>query len=169
MKNVRLALIASVFAVSGTALAASDGTLGTSSTGTSVVTIIKENAVQISNVNDLDLGTHATLSADAVLSDDVCIFSSTVGYNVTATSANGAFNLADGANTIAYSVTWTVGVTTAPMVYNTAITGLSGDNTSLTCSTSTNATFEATVASADFNAANPGTYTDTLTLLVAPE
>jgi len=169
VKNVKLLFVASAIAVSGSALAATDGTLGATSQGSSVVTIIKDNAVQISNVNDLDLGTHATLAADAVASDSVCVFSSTAGYRVTASNVSGTFELVDGANTIGYALTWTAGGPAAAMTNGTAITGLTGDNTSLTCSGGTNATFEATVTSAAFNAAAPGTYTDTITLLVEPE
>ena len=170
MKNVKLLLVASALAVSGTALAATDGTLGATSSGSSVVTIIKDNAVQISDVNDLDLGTHATLAADATASDGVCVFTSTSAYRVTASNVSGTFALVDGANSIAYSLTWAVGAgAPVTMVNGTAITSLSGDNTSLTCGGATNSTFEATVTSAAFNAAAPGTYTDTVTLLVEPE
>lgn len=168
MKKITLAVaIASAVVVSGSAVAATDGTLGLTSTGTSVVTIIKENAVQISNVNDLDMGTHSALAADASANDDVCVFSSTSGYNITVSSANGALELQDAATTtpVPYALTWD----TAPVTLGSTITGLTGDNTSLNCGGGTNANFAVTVASADFNAAAPGTYTDTLTLLVQPE
>lgn len=165
MKKFTLAAVASVVLASGSAIAASDGTLGLTSTGTSVVTIIKENAVQISNVNDLDLGTHSSLAANAVAADDVCVFSSTTGYNLTVTSANGVFELQDGAEAIPYDLSWN----TAPVTEGGVMSGLTGDNSSLNCGGGTNAAFEVTVAAADFNGAEPGSYTDTLTLLVQPE
>jgi len=170
MTKLKLTLIASALVVSGSALAASDGNLDTSSVGESIVTIIKDNAVQISNVNDIDLGNHATLAADAVESDSVCVFSSTTNYNVTIDSANGGFKLMDGAEEIPYALTWAAnGGTAAAVTDGTSIAGLAGDNASLNCGNGTNATFEVTVASADFNAAVPGSYSDTLTLTVAPE
>ncbi len=172
MKNFKTILFASTLVISGTALAAQDGTLGTNSIGESIVTIIKQNAVQITDVGDIDLGSHATLTADAVGSDDVCVFSSTTNYNVTVDSANGGFNLMDGAAAIPYSLTWASnGGAAASVSDGVAVTGLSGDNTSLICAGTggSNATFEVTVAVADYNAATPGTYTDTLTLTVAPE
>lgn len=167
MRKFNISVLASsvLLVAAGSATAATQGTLDVTSTGTSVVTIIKENAVQISNVGDIDLGTQATLAADAVASDDVCVFSSTSAYNLTVTSANGAFELQNGAEAIPYGLSWDA----APVAQGVAITGLTGDNVSLNCSGGTNATFEVTVASADFNGANPGTYTDTLTLLVQPE
>ncbi len=170
MTKLKLTLIASALMVSGSAMAASDGSLGNNSIGESIVTIVKDNAVQISNVNDLDLGAHAALAADAVEFDEVCVFSSTSNYNVTIDSANGGFRLMDGTEEIPYALTWAAnGGTAATVTDGAAITGLAGDNTSLDCSAGTNATFEVTVASADFNAAVPGSYSDTLTLTVAPE
>ncbi len=170
MKLFRIALIASLTAMSGTAMAATEGTLGATSTGTSIINIAKGNAVQITNLDDINLGAQGNLTATATQSDDVCVFSSTGGYNITLTSANGAFELADINTTtsIPYSVDWIAGTTTTAG-YNTAITGLTGDSSAVDCDGSTNATFSVSVTAPDFNAADPGTYTDTLTMLVQPE
>ncbi len=172
MKNFKLAVLASTLVASGSVMAATQGSLGLDSTGTSIVTIIKQNAVQITDVDDLDLGNHATLAGPASDSDDVCIFNSTGNYRVTVTSNNGSFNLTSGGNLIPYTFEWAAnGNPAAAVTYNTAVTGLTGDSSSLTCAGSggTNASFGVTVAAADFNAAAPGTYTDTVTLFVEPE
>ena len=168
MKFSKILLAGSAFAVSGVALAATDGALGLDSTGTSVVTVIKQNAVQITDVDDIDLGTQPSLTADAVGSDDVCVFNSTGNYDVTVSSANG-FTLASGTDAMPYGVTWSANGGAAADAAAGQLTGLVGDSTSTTCAGGTNATFEVTVAAADFNAADPGTYTDTLTLFVEPE
>ncbi len=164
MKLTVLAAAMTVF--SGVAVAATDGTLGLTSTGESIVTIIKENAVQITDVDDINLGTQATLAADATGSDDVCIFSSTGAYTVTASSANTVLELQDGANSIPYALEWDGNA----LSLGTATPLAPADSSSLTCAGSggTNASFGVTVASADFNAAAPGTYTDTLTFVVSP-
>lgn len=170
MKNFKLAVLASALVASGSLMAATDGTLGTTSTGESLVTIIKQNAVQITNVADLDLGTHATAAADMSANDDVCVFNSTATYSITVTSGNGGFNLSDGTNNIPYSVEWAAnGGAAVALVDGASLGSLTGDRTSLNCGGGTNANFSATVAAADFNAAGPGTYTDVLTLLVEPE
>lgn len=176
MKNFKLALIASAVAVSASsvAIAATDGALDVTSTGTSVVTIIKQNAVQITNVDNLVLGTHYSLAADEVASDDVCVFSSTGTYDITMSSGAAAgFAMNDGAGgLLAYSVAWTgAGVAgPTPVVSGTTIGAtFTGDALSPNCSAGTNANFEVTVAQADFNAAANGSYTDTLTLLVSPQ
>ena len=170
MKTFKLAVLASALVASGSLMAApTQGTLGATSSGTSDVTIIKENAVQITGVADLDLGTHATLAADVSVNDDVCVFNSTATYSITVSSANGGFNLSDGTNNIPYSVDWSSGGAAVALTDGALLGSLTGDRTSLNCGGSTNANFSATVAAADFNAAGPGTYTDTLTLLVKPE
>ena len=140
------------------------------STGTAIINISKLNVVQITDLDDINLGTAGNLTATASASDDVCVFSSTGGYNITITSANGAFQLEDANTTtdIPYSLDWTAGSTTA-VTYSTPVTGLVGDSTSVDCNASTNASFEVSVTAADFNAADPGSYTDTLTMLVQPE
>jgi len=167
MKYFKIALVTSAIAATGIVSAATDGNLGVDSTGTSEVTLIKQDAVQITNVGDIDLGTHATLAGNQVVDDDVCVFNSTSSYEITFTSANGAFVLEDGANSIPYTVDWSSnGGAAADVTYNTAIGGNTGDATSLTCGGGTNANFEVTVTAADFNAANPGNYTDTLTIFV---
>ena len=119
-------------------------------------------------MDDIDLGTHPSLAADAVGSDSVCVFNSTGGYDVTVTSVNG-FELDSGTATIPYAVTWAAGGGAAADATAGTISGLTGDSASTTCGGGTNATFEVTVAAADFNAADPGTYTDTLTLFVEPQ
>jgi len=173
MKTFKIALISAAVAASAStvAVAATDGLLDLTSTGTSIITIIKQNAVQITNVNDIDLGTHFALAADEVASDDVCVFSSTGSYDITLTSGAGpAFEMNDGGGTpLAYAVNWTTGGTTTPAVSGAVVGTFTSTAVDPTCSGGTNANFEVTVNQADFNAAPNGTYTDTLTLVVTPQ
>jgi len=157
MKLFRVAMIASLAALSGSAMAAVDGNLGATSEGTSLIQIGKDNLVQITKLDDIDLGTHGNLTETATGTDEVCVFSSTGAYGITITSDNGLYALTDpNANTnIPYSIVWT-----ANMLGNSADTDCNGE---------TNASYEISVTAADFNAADPGSYTDTLTLKVIPE
>jgi spore coat protein U-like protein len=150
--------------------AATDGSLGSTSEGTSLVTIIKGNAVLITDVDDLFLGTHGTLDTKKVSADAVCVYSSTGAYNLAITTINGYFALQSTSTTtdIPYSLEWITDVAT-PVLHNSPINGLIGDSQSINCNGSTNAIFQQTVRRAAFNAADPGSYQDTLTLLVAPE
>ena len=164
-----LALGASSLALAGGALAATDGEIaedGAASSGTSDVQIIKQVSVQVTLLDDLDLGTFARLDEAATATDDICVFSSGVTYFVTVDSANGAFALA-GANsgdTIPYSVSFNGEALTFGTQIGTAQTG-----TDTTCDGDGNAAYTVSVDPADFNAASYDTYTDTLTVSVVPE
>jgi len=93
----------------GTALAASQGTLGTTSTGSISIGASVPNRVQISNLADVSF-TNQDPSVAASNAQNVCVWSnsSTKGYNITATGsgAANAFTLSNGAATVPYSVEW---------------------------------------------------------------
>lgn len=137
---------------------------------TSVVTIVKPDTVRISNVDDLVLGTFSSLSASLSVSDDVCVYSTSGAYGLIVTSTNGTFALKDiGTSTlIPYLIDWQVSATNS-VTYGTPLTGLTGNANNISCDGTTNASFEATVTAADFNAADPGGYSDTITFLIQPE
>ena len=181
MNFAKLTIAVAAFAVSGVAVAAQDGTPGPTSTGSSVVTIIKQDAAQITKVNDLNFNNPGFLSNDVRLADDVCVFSTTGAYNVTLTSTNGTndFLLRNGSgDDMPYSVAWGAATTLGAVGSGTAITGgtalagQAGNGTDLDCAGDAggvNAAFAVEIAAADYNAAPVGTYTDILTILVAPE
>lgn len=171
MKNVNKVILVAALCVSASAQAAQDGTLGATSAGESIVTVIKDNAVMITDVADLDLGTLSSTATDLVAFDDVCVFNSTATYEIAVTSTSAAFELSDGlAGTIPYALTWADdSAVPSALTYGTTSAGLIGDRTSTNCGGGTNATFTVSVLAADFNNAAPGTYTDTLTLTISPE
>jgi spore coat protein U-like protein len=168
--SLRFFSVVGLAAFSLNTLAATDGTLGSTSEGTSIVTIIKEDAVIITDVDDLNLGTSGALFENQVATDGVCVYTSTGSYNLAITTANGLFSLQSGTTTtgIAYSLEWITDRATS-VIYNSPIIGLIGDSKSINCKGTTNALFQLTVTPGAFNAADPGNYQDTLTLLVAPE
>lgn len=168
--SLRFFSIACISSLSLNTQAATDGSLGSTSEGTSIVTIIKEDAVIITDVDDLFLGTRGALFDNQVNADAVCVYSSTGSYNLAITTINGLFSLESVSTTtgIAYSLEWITDTTTS-IEYNSPIIGLKGDSQSINCNGTTNALFQITVTPAAFNAADPGSYQDTLTLLVAPE
>lgn len=172
MKTIfKAGIVAIPLTMAGHAIAATDGSLafdGNASSGNSDVSIVKQVSVQISYVDDLDLGTHAQLSSDQQATDDVCVFASNITYFVTVSSANGAFQMVgtDPANTLDYSVSWGA----IPLTYDTQIgAAQTGDANDATCGGTQNASYTVTVAQADFNAATYDTYSDTLTVSIVPE
>ena len=170
MKTLARTLVAGAsLGLAGHALAATDGDIaenGAASEGSSDIQLVKQVSVQITLLDDLDLGTFARLDEAATATDDVCVFSSGITYFVTASSASGAFVLTgtnDG-ETIPYSVNWGGEQLTPDTQIATAQTG-----TDTTCDADGNASYSVSVEPADFNAATYDTYTDTLTLSVVPE
>lgn len=137
---------------------------------TTVVTIVKPDNVRISDVDDLVLGSFSSLSNSLTVLDALCVYSSSGAYGVTITSSNGDFALKDDetATTIPYAIDWLAG-SLISVDYGSVLVGLSGDASNVDCGGSSNAGFQATVTAADFNAADPGDYSDTLTLLIQPE
>ncbi len=93
----------SLTAMFGVAMAATDGTLGASSTGTTEVTISIGDLIQISGLSDITV-TPTTITSDATGNTTACIYTNGTnvpgGYQVTATSTNGttgsSFDTADG-------------------------------------------------------------------------
>ena len=171
------ACIAALMA-NGTALAATQGSLGTTSTGSISIGASVPNRVQISGLADVSFANQdpATPAANA---QNVCVWSntSTRGYNVTATGsgAGSAFTLAGGASTVPYAVEWagSSGQSSGTaLTSGAALTGLTSTATSATCASgpSSSASLIVRISSANLQTMEAATaYTGTLTLVVAPE
>jgi len=161
----------------GIAYAATQGTVGSTSTGTAKINASKGNSVQISALADVTFP--PSLTTPAPISQTACVFSSTGNYTIQATSSypsGGTFRMNDGGSAgtdfVNYSVGWynvTAGGIPVTLSSGTASGTITGANTTSTsCGGGTNSRFEITVDNTTFTAANSSTFTDTLTLLVAP-
>jgi len=151
---------------------ASDGSLGATSVGTSVVTVTIPSMVRITGVANLTIASYSGPSAFA--SDSVCVYSNTGNYTVTMTSGEGSYVLrgvTDNTKTIGYSVEWAAssGASSGTsLTYNTASGTLAGSSASVTCGGGDNATLIVRVTDANVGTAPAQDYTDTLTITVAP-
>ncbi len=179
MKKILLAsAIAATSVISSTAIAATDGTVGGTSTGTTVINVIVNDSVQISGLRDLG-GTFDGVNA-VVDSDTACVYRNGTGlYQVTGTGdgAGGAFTITNGSDTIPYAVNWndvpTAGLAAggANLTSGAPLSGQTGADTSETsCTTGGDtAAVEVTVAASDLLGVTNGTLTGTLSLLISPE
>lgn len=162
----------------GPAVAATQGTLGSTSTGSISIGASVPNRVQISGLTDVAF-TNQDPSLAASNAQNVCVYSntSTKGYNVTATGsgAASAFTLSNGAATVPYSVQWagSSGQSSGTaLVSGTALTGLTSTATNPTCSAgpASTASLVVNITAASLQGMQAATsYTGTLTLVVAPE
>jgi len=164
--------------VAGPAEAATQGTMGSTSTGSVAISASVPGRVQLSGLSDVSF-TNQDPSTAASNAQNVCVWSnsSTKGYFVTATGSGtaSAFTLANGALTVPYSVEWagSSGQTAGTaLTASTALHGLTSTATNPTCSSgpSSSASLVVRISSANLQAMQAATtYTGTLTLVVAPE
>ena len=169
--------LATIFAASPS-YAASQGSAGTTSTGSVSISASVPNRVRISGLSDVSM-LNQDPASDALSAQNVCVWSNTVtkGYSITATGsgAGNAFTLAAGASTVAYSVEWngSSGQSSGTALgTGSAETGFVSTATQQLCSSGPSATASLIikVASADLATMQAAqTYTGTLTLLVTPE
>lgn len=139
------------------------------------------NSVRISGLSDVAFGTITNFAADSVQSQSLCVYSKSPpanNYSITASGsgAGGAFLLASGSSTLPYELQWSAtGGQSAgsQLLANQPLTAQhSGASTSVDdCSKgpATTASLIVILRSAAVSAASSGTYSGTLTLLVAPE
>ncbi len=160
------------------AMAATQGTLGATSTGNITITVSVPSRVQITGLSDVAF-TNVDPTVTATNAQSNCVWSNTAtkGYTITATGSgtSGAFTLASGALTpVTYSVQWNQ---SSAQTSGTALTAATASGTfNSTATTPTCATAPATssslivsISSAQLlNMASLTTYTGTLTLLVSP-
>jgi hypothetical protein len=164
--------------LAGSAGAATQGTLGATSTGSISITASVANRAQITGLTDVtftavDPGTAATQPQSN------CVWSntSTKGYSITATGSGtaGAFTLANAGATVPYSVQWAQSSGQSSGTALTAGTALPGQISTAanpTCSTSPTTTSSLVVGIAPTNLQSMvagASYTGTLTLLVSPQ
>lgn len=136
--------------------------------------------VRISGLTNLAFNTIADLTADTSLAEDVCLFSSspTNGYRVTATGSGtgGAFTLAppSGTNTLGYEVQWKdqSGQSSGSQLSSgVPLTGQLSSATQQQCNSgpAVSASLIVVLRSAALSSATAGSYSGSLTLLIAPE
>ena len=161
------------------ATAATNGTLGATSTGSVQISILVPSRVQITGLSDISFA-NVEPNAAASSSQNNCVWSNTAtkGYTITASGsgAGGAFTLASASLTpVPYSVLWnqSSGQTSGTsLTAATASTGFISTATAPGCATSPSSTSSLTVTIAQPQLqAMPSltTYTGTLTLLVNPQ
>jgi hypothetical protein len=173
-----VAPLALVSTLPAPALAATQGTLGATSTGSVVITASVPNRARISGLSDVAFTNQDPASA-ASNAQNVCVWSNTAtrGYTITATGsgASNAFTLANGALTVPYTVQWnaTSGQTSGTALSTgTASAGLVSTATAQDCASgpSSSGSLIVGISAANLQTMQAAlTYTGTLTLLVTPQ
>lgn len=158
--------------------AATQGTLGATSTGSINISASVANRARITGLSDVTFANQDPATA-AVSAQNVCVWSntSTRAYTITASGSGtgSAFTLANGAATVPYSVEWNAasGQTSgAALSTGTASGNLVSTATQQMCASgpSSSASLIVRIGAADLSTIPASTsYTGTLTLLVTPQ
>lgn len=131
-------------------------------------------AANIYHLTDLSFGTIGNLVADSTQAESVCVATGVLGgsYSVTATGTGGPFTLSGpGSATLAYEVQWsaTSGQTSGQqLTAGSALTGQGGSLLDCTLGLVNDASLVVVLRAAALSGATAGSYSGTLTLLVAP-
>lgn len=157
--------------------AATQGQVGTSSTGTILISVAVPKLARVSKLEDIQLGTWTGTGDLTGNANQICVWTNSGTYSVTAQSENtegDQFNLkASDGGTLSYSVAWaqsgnqTSGQTLSP---NSPLTGQSTNATSSDCSQgpSSTAGLFVQVSEDALSSVPDGSYSDTLTLVITP-
>lgn len=134
--------------------------------------------VRITGLSDVSFGAIGNLAVDAVQSQSICVYSngSSQSYSVRAdgTGSGGAYTLSNGGSTLAYQVRWNSQAGQSNGTALSAGTSLGSQTTNAQnqiCSTgpSTTASLIVTLPATSLSSATAGTYSGTLTIIVAEE
>ena len=174
-----LAALAAAVLLADPALASTQGSFGSTSTGSVTINASVPGRVRISGLSDVTFS-NVDPSVAASNAQNVCVWSntSTRGYNITATGsgAANAFTLASGAlPAVPYTVEWAsssgqTGGTS--LTSGTALVGQTSSATNSDCSSgpAASASLVVGISSSTLQSMTAGvTYNGTLTLVVAPE
>ena len=170
-KIVNLVAAAGLMA-SGAAFAASQGTVGATSQGESVVTVTIPSLIRINGLTDITLGNYAGTGDMSGSSPGAVCSNGATNYGIVATSAAGSFELQpQGAavTTIPYTVTWAGTATPAQLTYNTNEANQDVDATVLGPCAGVAGKLTVDILEADLQAASADDYEDTVILTVTPE
>jgi hypothetical protein len=158
--------------------AATQGSMGSTSTGSISISASVPNRTRISGLSDVAF-TNQDPSTAASNAQNVCVWSNTAtkGYTITATGSGtgSAFTLSNGTNTVPYSVEWAAssGQTSGTaLTAGTASSSLTSTATNQSCASgpAASASLIVGIATANLGSMAAGSsYTGTLTLLVTPQ
>lgn len=168
----------SMAAFSTASEAASQGSLGATSSGSITITASVPNRARITGLTDVSFANQDPSTA-ASNAQSVCVWSNTAtkAYTITASGSGtaSAFTLSNGSGTVPYSVEWasTSGQTSGTgLTAGTASSSLTTGAVNQTCSSAPAATASLVVkmSTTDLGTMSAGSnYTGTLTLLVTPQ
>lgn len=138
--------------------------------------VVAQDKAQISGMQNLDFGTVSNLGVDVTRSVNLCVYSSSVGYRVTAfgSASGGAFLMSGAGNVLPFSVEWSESSNStsgeALSAYDPLISQMSSA-THKTCNRGPlySASLIVRLRAADLSVATAGSYSGSLSVVISPE
>ena len=171
-----LGVLAVAASVTSPAIASTDGTFGPTSQGSIAISATVPGRVMLTKLSDVTFA-NVDPAVAASKAQDVCVWSNTASrrytINAEGSGASKAFTLADGLNTVPYTVQWaqTSGKSTGTVLApGTALSNQSSSAVMQDCGGGASASLIVGIAPADLQSMTATTpYTGTLTLLVSAQ
>lgn len=163
--GIRIAACITAFGWPDVRLAASDGTIGKTATGSAKITLIIPSRALVMGLKDITLGPYDGTALTGT--SPACVSRKGHGsYSISLTSENGGFVLASSTQsaTLRYTVVWENRV----IPYDTPSVAFFADKPKLAACTPVADRLRITVPAGDMEIAPPGVYFDALQILVAP-
>ncbi len=158
--------------VPGAAFAASNGGRGNSSGGDASINAEISPLVRISSLHDIDLGTWDGQS-DMSGSEPNCVWSTTGGYAITGigSGTDGDFTITNSVDELTYTAEWTdsSGKKGKKLKAHKELDKRVTDANAQDCNGNTSATLDIEIKKGHLKNVSAGTYSGTLTLIVAVE
>lgn len=137
---------------------------------------VSAQSVQIGALTDLSFGTVASVTSSTTISENLCVFTSTGSYSIRASGSgtNNSFALLNGTAQMPYTVQWAASgsQTTGTQLTAGQAALFTPGGLNILCSLGSllagSATLLVTLPAASLSAAQAGSYSGTLTLLVSP-
>ena len=159
-------------------MAATDGTLGITSTGTAVITLVIPQLYRISGIGDFAFGTYSG-SGSMTANDDICVYSNSsnsykirITDNTNMTANTFAVENTENTHQVPMELRWNSTTGTAGNVaiaYNTPLTANGANAVSSDCSSGgLSSNLQINFAQADLQSSFATAYSSTLTLLIEP-
>ncbi|MBL7661362.1 hypothetical protein JNK13_01290 [bacterium] len=175
-KIIAKVLVVGALMSTTTALAATDGTVGATSTGTANITLTIPKLIKLVGLADFAFGTYTGTgdfngNENVVVSTNYGTAARTYRIRATGSGASSAFTLTDGSQTIPYAVYWNDATGTSGRVAlttNINLTAQGGASKPLS-SSSDNANYSVEILEANMQSVDAGAFSGTLTLVVTPE
>ncbi|GAB1266341.1 hypothetical protein NBRC116493_33220 [Aurantivibrio infirmus] len=174
--KLRYLILPLAIASASSSWAATDGTLGATSAGTTVVSVDVPDTVQVSVEQNVNMTYNQ--GVDSTGSTGICIYHravATAALTLSSSNQNSVggtnptlFNMLFGGNLLPYTVALSGASVVGSVTSGAKMSSIAADSAQVTCNGAFPISIDVNVSTGDLESTPAGTYTDTVTVLVEP-